>query len=126
MSSSAKSVILHYMNNNQTTKGVFLLNEEDKNLYRSLSAVEDKILQKLLKLFANYLYCKYFCNILILYTHILTEFFLPVCLFMYRPEGDLVEMETCRRNTSNKLLFITDCAICWNKYCIMSAISLTC
>jgi len=39
---------------------------------------------------------------------------------MYHPECDLAEVETCRRNTSNKLLFIIDCAICWIKYCTMS------
>ena len=38
---------------------------------------------------------------------------------MYLHVEDLVEVETCRRNISDKLLFITDYVICLIKYCIM-------
>ena len=31
------------------------------------------------------------------------------------PDDDLVEVETCMRNTTNICLYITDCAICWIK-----------
>ena len=39
------------------------------------------------------------------------EFAVLVCLFVYLPDDDLVEVETCRRNISDKRLFIIDCAV---------------
>jgi hypothetical protein len=42
-----------------------------------------------------------------------------VCLCVYLPDDDLVEDETCRRNVSDKLLFITDYAMCWIEYCVI-------
>jgi hypothetical protein len=38
---------------------------------------------------------------------------------MYLHVENLVEVETCRRNISDKLLFITDYVICFINYCIM-------
>jgi hypothetical protein len=40
-----------------------------------------------------------------------------VCLCIHLPDEDLVQVETCMRNVSHKLLFVTDCAVCWIKYC---------
>jgi hypothetical protein len=45
------------------------------------------------------------------YNTSLTKFVLFACLFIYLPDDDLVEVETCRRVISDKLLFITDCAV---------------
>ena len=50
----------------------------------------------------------------------LTEFSVLVCLFIYLPDDDLVQVETCRGNMYDKLLFITDCAVCWIKYCTVN------
>jgi hypothetical protein len=49
----------------------------------------------------------------------LTEFAVLLGLCIYLPDDDLVEVETCRRDISDKLLFIIDCAVCWIKYCII-------
>ena len=35
-----------------------------------------------------------------------------VCLCMYLSDDDLVDVETCRQNTSHSRLFIIDCAVC--------------
>jgi hypothetical protein len=43
-----------------------------------------------------------------------------VCRCMYLPDEGLVEVETCRRNINDKFVYITECAICWTKYCIIS------
>jgi hypothetical protein len=52
-------------------------------------------------------------NICILTLHMhISEFAVFVCLSVYLPDDDLVEVETCRGDTSDKLLFITDCAVC--------------
>jgi len=42
----------------------------------------------------------------------------------YLPNDDLIGVETCRRNTSDKWLFITDHTVCWIKYCAGVLISL--
>lgn len=34
------------------------------------------------------------------------------------PDNDLVEVITCRRGISDKLLFTTEYAVCWIKYCV--------
>jgi len=50
----------------------------------------------------------------------LTEFAVLVHLLIYVPDDDLVQVETCRRDVSGKLLlllFIIDCVICWIEYC---------
>jgi len=39
---------------------------------------------------------------------------------VYAPDDSLVDVETCRRDVNDKLLFITDGAVCWIKYCIVS------
>jgi hypothetical protein len=52
----------------------------------------------------------------------LTEFAVIVCLCIYLPDDDLVEVETGNRNISDKWLFL-DCAACWIKYCIIKLIS---
>ena len=41
-------------------------------------------------------------------------------LYIYLPDDGLVEVEICRRDIRDKFLCITDCAICWAKYCIIS------
>jgi hypothetical protein len=48
----------------------------------------------------------------------LTEFVVYLCIYL--PDDDLVEVETCRRDISDKWLFIIDCAVCWFKYCIIN------
>lgn len=50
----------------------------------------------------------------------LTEFVVFVCLFKQQPDDDFVEVETCRKGVSHKLLFTTDCVICCLKYCIIN------
>ena len=40
--------------------------------------------------------------------------------------SNLVEIAICRRNISNKWLFIIDCAIYWIKYCITSLLHSAC
>jgi len=49
----------------------------------------------------------------------LTECAVFVYLFMYSPDNDLVQVETCRRG-SDKRLFIIDCVVCWIEYHIIS------
>jgi hypothetical protein len=46
-----------------------------------------------------------------------TEFAVLVYICIYLPDDDLVKVETCKRNISDKWLFIIDCAICWIKNC---------
>jgi len=41
-----------------------------------------------------------------------------VSLCIYFPDYDIVQVETCRKDISDKWLFITDSANCWLKYCI--------
>jgi hypothetical protein len=41
---------------------------------------------------------------------------LLVCLCIYLSDDDILELETCRRNVSDKWLFITDCTIRCIKY----------
>ena len=41
-----------------------------------------------------------------------TQFALLLYLYIYRPDDDLVDVETCRRNISDKFLFVTDYAAC--------------
>jgi len=54
-----------------------------------------------------------------------TQFAVLVCLYIYRPDDDLVDVETCRRNISDKFLFVTDYAACWIKcYAIAKCIFL--
>jgi hypothetical protein len=48
------------------------------------------------------------------------EFDVLVCLCIHVPDDDLVVVEIRRRNMSDNLLFITDWAVCWNKYCVIS------
>lgn len=48
-----------------------------------------------------------------------TQFAVIVCLCIYRLHDDLVDVETCRRNISDKFLFVTDYAACWIKCCVM-------
>ena len=48
---------------------------------------------------------------------LLASFSVFVCLCIYFPDGDPVKSETCRRDISDKWLFIY-CAFCWIKYCI--------
>jgi len=38
-----------------------------------------------------------------------------VCCCIYFPDYGLVEVETCRRNVSDKFVYTVDCAICWTK-----------
>ena len=33
---------------------------------------------------------------------------------------DPVEIETCKRKASDEWLFVTDCTICWIKYCTIN------
>ena len=49
--------------------------------------------------------------IFVKYNTSLTEIVLFACLCIYLPDDDLVEVETCRRVISDKLLFITDCEV---------------
>jgi len=49
----------------------------------------------------------------------LTEFALIVCLFIFYPDGDLIEFETCCRKNMVTRLFIIECEIYWTKYCII-------
>jgi len=42
------------------------------------------------------------------HAHILAQFTVLVCLRMYLPDDDLVEVETRRRDINEKRLFITD------------------
>jgi hypothetical protein len=60
--------------------------------------------------YLNYQHC-----ILTLHMHIFEEFVVLVCLCIYLPDDDLVDVGTCRRNISDELLFIISCAICWIK-----------
>jgi hypothetical protein len=39
-----------------------------------------------------------------------------VCLCIYLPDDDFVEVKTCRRVISDIWLCIIDCAVCWIKY----------
>jgi len=39
-------------------------------------------------------------------------------LYTYMPDDDLVEVITCRRGISDKLLFTIEYAVCWIKYCV--------
>jgi len=47
----------------------------------------------------------------------LTEFAVVVCLCVYLQDDNLVEVETCMRNTNHNRLFFIDCAVCWIIYC---------
>jgi hypothetical protein len=42
----------------------------------------------------------------------MTEFVVLVYIRIYLPDNDLVEVETCRRDVNDKLLLITNRAIC--------------
>jgi hypothetical protein len=53
------------------------------------------------------------------------EFAVLACFCICLPNDDLVEFETCRRNISEKLLFIVESAICWITYCVVSLIGVT-
>ena len=46
----------------------------------------------------------------------LTEYALRLCLCVNRSNGELVETEKFSENISEKLVFITNCAICLIKY----------
>jgi hypothetical protein len=48
----------------------------------------------------------------------LTEFAVLVSLYTYVTDDDVVEVGTCTRNISGILLYVTDCAICWIRYCL--------
>ena len=49
--------------------------------------------------------------VLSLQAHTLTQYALLLCLCIYLPnDDDLVQVEMYRRNISDKLLFVTDCA----------------
>ena len=39
-----------------------------------------------------------------------------VCLCIYFPDDDFVDVETCRRVVSDIWLCIIDCAVCWIQY----------
>ena len=38
---------------------------------------------------------------------------------IFIPDDDLVQVETCRKDINDKLLFITGCAVCWIKHCTL-------
>jgi uncharacterized membrane protein len=44
---------------------------------------------------------------------------LTLCLCTYLAGDDVLEVEKCVRNVSDKWLFIINCAICWIAYCII-------
>lgn len=50
----------------------------------------------------------------------LTVFAVFLCVFIYLPDDDLAQVETCRRNIHDKWWFTTDWAFCWIKYCIFN------
>ena len=50
----------------------------------------------------------------------LTQFAFIVCLCIYCPDDDLVDVETCRRNISDKFLFVAVYVACWSKCCALS------
>jgi len=41
-----------------------------------------------------------------------------MCLCIYLPDNELVEVDTCQRDISDKWLFIINCAIYWIAYCM--------
>ena len=96
------------------------MNEDDKNWHKCLSATKDNIAFRIgtkylrfnlyLNMFRNFNY--HYC-ILNLLTHIFG------CFSIYFADDDFVRVETCRRNISDKWLFIIDCATCWIKSCII-------
>ena len=52
--------------------------------------------------------------------HLLTQFAVLLRLCICRPDDDLVEVKTCRKDISDKWLFIIHCAVCWIKCCNQS------
>ena len=46
-----------------------------------------------------------------------------VCLCIHFPDDNFVEVETYRRDISDKWLFVTDCAVCLVKRCVVSLLS---
>jgi hypothetical protein len=48
--------------------------------------------------------------------HLLTQFAVLVCLCICRPDDGLAEVKTCRKDISDKWLFIIHCAVCWIKW----------
>jgi len=53
------------------------------------------------------------------HAHLLTDFGVLVWLCVYLSDDDPVEVETCRRNISDKLLIFIEFAICWVKHCMV-------
>ena len=54
-----------------------------------------------------------------------TESAALACLYIYLPDDNLVKDKTCRKDINDRWLFITDCAICWVKYCIINQLHST-
>jgi hypothetical protein len=53
------------------------------------------------------------------HAHLLTDFAVLVWLCVYLSDDDLVEVETCRRNISDKLLIFIEFTLCWVKHCMV-------
>lgn len=59
-------------------------------------------------------------NILFNYTRItLTELFNLYTLCTQLHKDELLEVETCKKDISGKLLFIVDHGVCWIQYCMI-------
>ena len=53
----------------------------------------------------------------------LTEGTVLVCLCVHFPDYNFVEVETYRKDVSDKWLFITDCAVCFIKHIAVNLLS---
>ena len=117
-------MIHHSISTKQTIQGYSLWMKITKTWLGWLSAVLFIIVNIFVNWFTFYTFLvmlTILCFNLHTHTHIsFTKFTVCVCLGIYPPDDDLAEVETCGRNVSDKLLFITDCAVCWINCCIIN------